>query len=98
MPDAKAHQEEQGDFPFSGADTGASNRRITEYFIPPPNYPGTGSYEMDNLPPQATGTTSNREASGVTGAPGASGASSAAREETFDFQFFAPKKNMRRYT
>jgi hypothetical protein len=89
MSDAKAHQ---GDLPFTGADT--SNRRITEYFTPPPNYPGTGSYEMDNLPPQAPGATHNREAAGVPGAPGAPGP---AQEEAFDFQFFAPQKNARRY-
>jgi hypothetical protein len=90
MSDAKAHQE--GGLPFTGADT--SNRRITEYFAPPPNYPGTGSYEMDNLPPQAPEATHNREAAGVPGAPGAPGA---AQEEAFDFQFFAPQKNARRY-
>jgi hypothetical protein len=87
MSDAKAHQE--GNLPFTGADT--SNRRITEYYTPPPNYPSTGSYEMHNLPPQVPGATHNREAAGVPRAPGA------AQEEAFDFQFFAPQKNARRY-
>ncbi|KAE9365906.1 hypothetical protein N431DRAFT_516806 [Stipitochalara longipes BDJ] len=84
-------QQEDEDFPFTEEElrrVPTSASPFTEHFAPPPRYPGTETHEMKNLPFLD---------SGATRAPERTGRPAAAREEAFNFQFFAPKKNMRGY-
>jgi len=62
--------------------------RFTENFTPPPRYPGAESHEMKDLGFPAS------EAALPQSIPERT---ATAREAPFDFQFFAPKKNTRRY-
>jgi hypothetical protein len=93
MSDQKHHQDEE-DLSLTEAELGkmaASAQRLSgfsEYFAPPPNYPGQDSYEMNSFSPQATGAGRDQAAPG---------APTTAQEETFNFQYFAPKRNPKRY-
>ncbi|PMD34904.1 hypothetical protein L207DRAFT_534180 [Hyaloscypha variabilis F] len=90
MTDPKLHQGED-DFPLTEEElrrvpTLAS--RFTEHFTPPPNYPSNEAHEMKNFPLPNSGASPTYNIHGT---------HTGAREEAFNFQFFAPKKNMRRY-
>jgi hypothetical protein len=90
MTDPKRYQDED-DFPLTEEElhrVPTWTSRFTEHFTAPPSYPSNETHEMKNLPFPASGATQAQTFPGRHTGP---------RDEAFNFQFFAPKKNMRRY-
>jgi hypothetical protein len=109
MTDSKGCSPDEDDLAFTNANMesnpGSSYpvNHFIEHSVPPPNYSRGDSYEMENLPPRASGTLGAAGDSGpsetpraVVG-PGATGGPAATPEEPFNFSFYAPLKSKKRH-